>query len=70
MLSAPAHIAATSDITFAAGFAPPSLPEPLIRTAVSTIPARPARSASRTTGTRPASAIRLSSSNTEETASA
>lgn len=30
----------------------------------------PARSASRTTGTRPASAIRLSSSNTEENAAA
>ncbi len=64
MLSAPAHMAATSDITFAAGFAPPLLAAPSRRTARLTIPGNPARSASRTTDTKPASATRFGSSNT------
>lgn len=42
MLSAPAHIAATSDITFAAGFAPPLLPALAMRTLWSTMCKTPA----------------------------
>jgi hypothetical protein len=70
MLSAPAHIAATSDSTFAAGFAPPLLPEPLLRIAAAARSGNRARSASRTTGTRPASATRFAPSNRAETAEA
>jgi hypothetical protein len=70
MLSAPAHIAATNDITFAVGFAPPLLSAPSIRTAWLTKYGSRPRSANRITGTRPASAIRFGSSNTAETVEA
>ncbi|WP_344641590.1 hypothetical protein [Kitasatospora cystarginea] len=66
--SAPAHIAATRLIAFAAGFAPALLAAPSIRTRSATRPGRPTRSASRTSDTNPASATRLDSSNATETA--
>jgi hypothetical protein len=70
MLSAPATMAATSDVTFAAGLAPPLLSAPTIRIASSTNSGRPHRWASRRTGTRPASAIRFGSSNRADTVEA
>jgi hypothetical protein len=68
MLSAPAHIAATSETTLASAFAPPLLAAPRICTCRRTRSGRPHRSASRTTGTKPASAIRFGSSNDTEAA--
>jgi len=65
-----ATMAATSDITFAAGFAPPLLSASTMRIAS---PARSGRRhcwASSSTGIRPASAIRFGSSNRADTAEA
>src|SRR5690625_4146992 len=63
MLSAPATIPATSAPTFTSAFAP-ALPATV--TYSSTKPESPADSASSITGTSPAPAIRLSSSNSAE----
>ncbi len=68
MLSAPAHIAATSVIAFAPGLAPPLLPAPSMRSLCATIPGRPVRSARRTSGTSPASATKFDSSKAARTA--
>ena len=68
--SAPATIPATSDITFAAGFAPAPLAALVITTCSATSAGRPTCSASATTGTSPASAIRFGSSNATSTAAA
>ncbi len=66
--SAPAHIAATSVITFAAGLAPALLRLSSMRSRSPTRAGSPTFSARRTTGTSPASAIRFGSSNATETA--
>ncbi len=70
MLSAPAHIAATSEVTFAAGFAPPLLPAPQMPTDSRTSADSRPRSASRITGSSPASVTRFRSSNLTETVDA
>ena len=57
--SAPAVIPATSDITFATGFAPAALAAPRIATCSATSSGRPTCSANATTGTSPASTIRF-----------
>ena len=63
MLSAPATIPASNDITFAAAFAPPLFAASVIFTRSVTRPGSPTRSASAITGTSPASAIKFGSSN-------
>jgi hypothetical protein len=67
ILSAPAHIAPSSDITFAAGWAPPLLSASSIRIEAARS-GSPARSARRTSGSSPASATRFGSSKMTETA--
>ncbi len=64
MLSAPATIPATSAETFTAAFAPAD-PGTLTRSATSSC--SPARSASATAGTNPATPTRLGSSKSAET---
>jgi hypothetical protein len=66
--SAPATIPASSDMTFAAAFAPALLAAPPILTCSATSSGKPIRSANATTGTSPASAIRFGSSNATSTA--
>ncbi|MDW4905771.1 hypothetical protein RB628_10575 [Streptomyces sp. ADMS] len=63
---APAHIAPSSDITLAAGWAPPLLSAASMRT-VAASSGSPACSARATSGSRPASAIRFGSSKSAET---
>ena len=70
MLSAPATIPASTDITLAPALAPPLCAAPVIFTVSSTSPGRPPRPASATTGTSPTAAIRFGSSNTTFTAAA
>jgi hypothetical protein len=70
MLSAPATMPPTSDITFAAGNAPVPPFEAGRRTHSPTSAGRPHRSANRTTGSRPPYTIRFGSSNADETAAA
>lgn len=68
MLSAPAAMPPTSDITFAAVKAPvPSFDAGSLMSS-SARAGRPHRSASRTTGSSPPYAIRFGSSNADETA--
>ena len=62
MLSAPAAIPATNDITFEpASYPGPRPPATVSRSAIS--PPRPARSANASTGTSPPAASRFASSN-------
>jgi hypothetical protein len=68
MLSALAHMAAISEVTFAAGFAPPLLSAPSNRIAAAASSESPARSARHITRTSPASANRFGSSNAADTA--
>jgi hypothetical protein len=70
MLSAPAAIAATRVIAFAAGFAPPLLSAPLIPSLSLTSSGKRARSARPSTGSSPASATKFGSSNTASTRAA
>ncbi len=62
MLSAPASMPATRDITFASGAVPAPFAAPARRTLSRTSPGRPHRSASRTPAARPPYAIKFESS--------